>query len=352
MTQPEPESPLARAVKALSAGTDLDEQLTGDAFRQIMRGEGSPALVGALLIGLRVRGERPEQVAGAVRALREAMVRVPVADHTALIDTCGTGGGTIPTFNVSTAAALVAVGAGAVVAKHGNRSYTSRCGSADVLEALGVPITLDAAQATRLLQSVRMAFLFAPSFHPAMRHVGPIRRELGVATMMNIIGPLANPAGVRRQLIGVAAPELPPLLAEVLRRLGTEHALVVHAKAGMDEIAPCGETLAWEIRDGDVREFTIRPAEFGLEFDELALLAGDVPAANAERIERLLADPERDPGGRAVVALNAGAACYLAGLAPDLRAGIELALEALMAGKGAETLEHLRRESAAVRTSG
>jgi anthranilate phosphoribosyltransferase len=345
-------TPLARAVRVLADGGTLDEELTADAFRQVMRGEGSPALVAALLIGLRVRGEGSAEIAGAVRALREAMVTVPVADRRNLVDTCGTGGGTVRTFNVSTAAALVAAGAGALVAKHGNRSFTSRCGSADVLEALGVTIGLDATGAAELLSRARMAFLFAPVFHPAMRHVGPVRRELGVPTIMNIVGPLANPAGVSRQLIGVADADVAPLVAGALGRLGADHALVVHARSGMDEIAPAGETLAWEIRGSDVRSFTIDPTAFGLGFDNLSALAGDEPAANAERIERLLAEPDRDPGGHAVVALNAGAACYLAGLTDRIEEGVALALEALERRAGADILERLRTESAALSTSG
>ena len=344
-------TPLARAVRHVAAGETLDEDLTADAFGQVMRGEASPVLVAALLTGLRVRGEQPQEIAGAVRALRGAMVTVPVVSRELLVDTCGTGGGTIGTFNVSTAAALVTAGAGAVVAKHGNRSFTSKCGSADVLEALGVTFAVDGRGAGHLLATAGIAFLFAPSFHPAMKHVGPVRRELGVPTIMNVVGPLANPAGVTRQLVGVADVRLAPLIAEALVRLGAEHALVVHARVGMDEIAPVGETLAWEVRNRDVRAFTIDPAELGLAVDDLGALAGSDPAANAMRIERLLTEPSGDAAGRATVALNAGAACYVAGLAGSLRSGVELALEALEGGAGAEALGRLRRGSATLSTS-
>lgn len=352
MNRPAPDAALSRAVRAVAAGERLDEALTAEAFGQVMRGEGSATLVAALLIGLRVRGEQPEEVAGAVRALRQAMVRVPTGDRARLVDTCGTGGGRIPTFNVSTAAALVAAGAGATVAKHGNRSYTSRCGSADAFEALGIPITLDAAGAARLLERAGLAFLFAPAFHPAMRFVAPVRKELGVPTIMNVVGPLANPAGVTRQLVGVADHELAPLLATVLARLGAEHALVVHAVVGMDEIAPAGETLVWEVHHGEVGSMRLDPARHGLRFDDLDALAGGEPRENAVRIERLLTDPARDPGGRATVVLNAGAACYVAGLADDLASGIQLARETLDSGRGGEVLERLRRESAALSTAG
>ena len=220
-----------------------------------MQGGATPAQVSALLMGLRVKGETAAEIAGAARALRGAMVRVEV-DLPHLVDTAGTGGGTVTTFNISTGAALVAAGAGATVAKHGNRSYTSRCGSADVFEALGVSIALDAAAAARVLREAGVAFLFAPNFHPAMRHVAPVRKELGVTTLMNLLGPLANPAAARRQVIGVADRERGPLMAQALAALGTDHALVVHGRVGMDEISPVGETDVWEVRESQVKSWT------------------------------------------------------------------------------------------------
>src|SRR5881409_2982064 len=244
-----PTSPLAHAIAALANRQSLSERHTTDVFAAVMRGEATPAQIGALLMGLRVKGETPEEVAGAARALRDSMVRV-VADGPHLVDTCGTGGGTVSTFNISTAAAFVAAGAGASVAKHGNRSFTSKCGSADVLEALGVPITLDAAAAARVLREACLTFLFAPTFHPAMKHAGPVRRELAVPSVLNLLGPLANPAGVRRQVVGVADADRAPLVAGALARLGAEHALVVHGRIGMDEIAPQGITDVWEVRSG------------------------------------------------------------------------------------------------------
>src|SRR3954471_951045 len=229
-------SPLRRALTALANRESLTEAQTAEVFGIVMNGEATPAQVGGLLMGLRSKGETADELAGATRALRDAMVRVEVS-HNHLVDTCGTGGGTVPTFNISTVAAFVAAGAGAVVPKHGNRSYTSRCGSADVLEALGIRIVLDARNAGRVLNEARVVFLFAPSFHPAMKHVGPVRRELGTPTLMNLVGPLANPASVRRQVVGVADPDRAGIVAEALARLDAEHALVVHGRVGMDEIS-------------------------------------------------------------------------------------------------------------------
>ncbi|MGH2670183.1 MAG: anthranilate phosphoribosyltransferase, partial [bacterium] len=325
-----PTAPLTRALQALAQRESLSESLAAEVFGVVMRGEASPAQVGGLLMGLRLKGETGDEVAGAARALRSAMVRVEIeAPH--LVDTAGTGGGALTTFNISTGAALVAAGAGATVAKHGNRSFTSQCGSADVLEALGVSVGLDAPGAVRVLREAGVAFLFAPNFHPAMRHVAAVRKELGVTTVMNLLGPLANPAGVRRQVIGVADGERGPLVALALSRLGTDHALVVHGRVGMDEISPVGDTDVWEVRDGRVAAWTITPGRFGLEVAEGSALRGGTPRENADRLERLLSGGE-DPGGGAAVVLNAGAAIYVAGLAANLDEGIERARVALQSG--------------------
>lgn len=308
-----------------------------------MRGDATPAQVGGLLMALRVKGETADEVAGAARALRAAMVRVEI-DAPHLVDTAGTGGGAVTTFNISTAAALVAAGSGATVAKHGNRSYTSRCGSADVFEALGVSVELDANGATRVLREAGLAFLFAPNFHPAMRHVAPVRKELGVTTLMNLLGPLANPAGVRRQVIGVADAPLGPLVANALCRLGVEHALVVHGRVGMDEISPVGETSVWEVRGGEVAHWTLDPSRYGLAAHDVETLRGAEPAANAARLERLLEDGG-DPDGRAAVLLNGAAAIYAAGLTSSYADGVARAREALESGAAREALERLRRAS-------
>src|SRR5579862_1862120 len=301
-----------------------------------------------LLAALRTKGETVDELVGFATAMRRRAREVESLsnlDGAMLVDTCGTGGGAVGTFNISTAAAFVAAGAGASVAKHGNRSFTSRCGSADVLEALGVSITLDAPNAARVLREACMTFLFAPSFHPAMRHVGPVRKELGVPSVMNLVGPLANPAGVRRQVLGVADRDRAPLMAEALARLGAEHAMVVHARVGMDEIAPHGITDVWEVRDGRVTCWELDAEHYGHAIEDLTALGGSTPKENAERVERLLKGDGGDREGRAAVILNAGAAVYVAGLAPSYARGIERAADALARGGGHKALERLRRAS-------
>ena len=346
---PDTSSPLQEAIASLANRRSLSEHLTTQVFGVVMRGEATPAQVAALLMGLRVKGETADELAGAARALREAMVRVAAAGPH-LVDTCGTGGGAVGTFNVSTAAAFIAAGAGATVAKHGNRSFTSKCGSADVLEALGVTIALDADAAARVLREACMTFLFAPNFHPAMKHVGPVRRELGVPSVMNLLGPLANPGGARRQVVGVGDPERAELMAEALARLGAEHAMVVHGRIGMDEVSPQGVTDVWEVRHGRVTRWEIDPAQYGCAIADAAALAGGTPAENAARVEGLLAGGEHDAAGRAAVMLNAGAAVYVAGLAATYGDGIERAADAVSRGLALRALDRLRRASAS--TSG
>lgn len=346
---PDTPPPLQQAIAALANHRSLSESLAAEVFGVVMRGEASPAQIAALLVGLRVKGETADEVAGAARALREAMVWVH-ADGANLVDTCGTGGGAVPTFNISTGAAFVAAGAGATVAKHGNRSFTSKCGSADVLEALGISIGLDGPAAARVLREARIAFLFAPNFHPAMRHVGPVRRELGIPSVMNLLGPLANPAGARRQVVGVADRERAPLMAQALAQLGAEHAMVVHGRVGMDEISPLGVTDVWEVESGEVRTWELDPGEHGLEIVDGAALRGDEPAANAARLERILSNGGGDEPGLAAVLLNAGAAIYVAGLAPSYAEGIRGAREAVASGAACAALDRLRRASAS--TSG
>ncbi len=306
-----------------------------------MRGEATPALIAGLLLALRARGETAEEVAGAAQALRDAMVPVRLGNGSPLVDTCGTGGGAVGTFNVSTAAAFVTAASGARVAKHGNRSHTSRCGSADVLEALGIDILLPPDQAAAQLDEVGMVFFFAPNYHPAMRHVGPTRKELGVPTIMNLVGPLANPAGVLRQVIGVADVARARLLAEALLRLGAEHALVVHGEVGMDEISPAGRTTVWEVRDAATRCWFLDPGEYGLEWHDVDALAGAEPADNARRIERLLAG-ERDEAARRAVLLNAAAGIYVAGRAASYPDAVKQAEDALASGRAAGVLRRMR----------
>ncbi len=335
---------LQSAIKRLAFGESLTAAEAAAAFGVIMRGEATPAQSGALLMGLRVKGETSEEVAGAASALREAMVRLPAEHPEALVDTCGTGGGAVTTFNISTAAALLAAGTGVRIAKHGNRSFTSRCGSADVLEALGVQIEIPVERMSAILASAGIVFMFAPLMHPAMRHIGPVRREMAIPTVMNIIGPLANPAGAARQVVGVADPDRVALIAAALSALGTRHALVVHGAPGLDEISPLGVTRVVEIREGTSREWRIDPADHGCTTRDPVELAGGGPEDNARIIADVLGGGAT-AGARDAVALNAGAALYVAGIVPDYAAGVRRAREALDAGEGLAALERLRDAS-------
>jgi anthranilate phosphoribosyltransferase len=296
-----------------------------------------------LLVGLRAKGVAPSEVAGGVRALRKAMLPVQVRNRSGLVDTAGTGGGRVTTFNISTAAALVVAGAGVPVAKHGNRSFTSRCGSADVLEALGVRIDLTPESMARVLEEAGIVFMFAPLLHPAMRHVGPVRKALGITTIMNILGPLTNPAGAQRQVVGVADPALLDLIPEALAELGHVHALVVHGEPGLDEVSPAGPTRVAELREGAVRHYRVDPQELGLEAVALEDLAGSEPAANAALIESVLGGA--DGGARSAVVVNAAAALLVAGVVDGWAEGARLAEATLDAGKGRDALERLREAS-------
>ncbi|HWB43644.1 MAG TPA: anthranilate phosphoribosyltransferase [Gemmatimonadales bacterium] len=336
---------LRHAVQQLAEGASLSSESAAAAFAALMRGEATPVEAAALLMGLRTKGETADEVAGAASALRLAMVRVTVDHPERTVDTCGTGGGRVGTLNLSTAAAFVVAGAGVPVAKHGNRSFTSRSGSADVLEALGVNIQLTAERASAVLREAGLVFLFAPGFHPAMRHVAPVRKELGVPTIMNLLGPLVNPASVTRQVVGVADRQRAPLVAEALARLQTTHALVLHAEVGMDEVSPCGPTHAWEVCGGVVTEWAIDPWRHGLECEDLDDLAGGEPAENARRIERLLAGGDGAPAIRCAVLLNAAAGLYVSGRGWTFEESVQRAKHALDHGAGGEALERLRRAS-------
>ncbi len=339
MTQ---EDPLRSAIRQLTDGASLTSDGAAAAFEVVMRGEATPVQIAGLLVALRVKGETAEEVAGAALALRRAMVPLRASEGDGLVDTCGTGGGRVGTLNISTAAAFVVVGAGVPVAKHGNRSFTSRSGSADVLEALGIEIALAPERAAAVLQAAGIVFLFAPAYHPAMRHVGPVRKELAVPTIMNLLGPLANPAGVRRQVVGVSDAQRAPLVAGALARLGATHALVLHAEVGMDEVSPCGRTRVWEVRDGGIGEWEIDPAEYGLGSDDLPGLAGGSPEENAANIERLLGG-DGVPTVRCAVLLNAAAALYVSGRGWSLGEAVARAIESLESGEARKALERLRR---------
>ena len=334
-------TPLGNAIRQLAAGEPLETELVTGAFDAVMTGEGTPAQIAALLMGLRVKGETPTEVAGAARALRNAMVALPARDPDGLVDTCGTGGGAVTTFNISTAAALLAAGAVVRIAKHGNRSFTSQCGSADVLEALGVAIDVPVPTMAQALEDAGIVFMFAPLMHPAMRYVGPVRRELAIPTVMNIIGPLANPARAGRQVVGVSDARRVPLIAGALRELGSVHTMVVHGAPGLDEISPLGPTHVVEIVNGETREWDIDPARFGLTATP-DQLAGGRPDDNARIVLAALAG-EANPGATAAVVLNAAAAIYVSGLADSYADAIEKAREALRARRGLDALDRLRR---------
>ncbi len=335
-------APLLQAIRALALHEPLDAAAVAAAFHVLMRGEATPAQAAALLMGLRVRGETAADVAGAAVAMRTAMRRITVPEPERVVDTCGTGGGALGTFNISTAAAILAAGAGVRVAKHGNRSFTSACGSADVLEALGIVIELPVEVLPAILDEAGIVFMYAPAMHPAMRHVGPVRRELAIPTVMNIVGPLANPAGAGRQVVGVADRGRLSLLAGALQELGSVHALVVHGAPGLDEISPLGVTDVREVRDGSVNEWTIDPADFGLAISDPRELAGAQPAENAARVEEVLGGGG-PRGARNAVILNAAGALYVAGSVPSFGTAIETVTAALDAGRGAAALEALRR---------
>ncbi|HWV56142.1 MAG TPA: anthranilate phosphoribosyltransferase [Longimicrobiales bacterium] len=327
--------------KAVAGGTLTIEEAEA-AFAEIMTGSVPPVQIAALLVALRTRGEVAAEIAGGVRAMRQAMLPVRAPADTAIVDTCGTGGGTFTTFNISTAAALVAAGAGVTVTKHGNRSFTSRCGSADVLEALGIPIELSPDGMARVLERAGIVFMFAPLLHPAMRHVGPVRRELGVPTIMNLLGPLTNPAGARRQLVGVSSPHLVPLVGDALAALGHEHALVVHGNPGMDEMSPIGRTEGVEVRAGEVTAFRLDPrTDLGWPEFEREDLAGGDAIHNARIIEDVLAG-RGTPGAHAAVVLNAAGAIYLAGLAPSIGEAVATAERSVSSGAAADALSRLR----------
>ncbi len=308
------------------------------AMSEIMEGRTTSPLIAAFLTALRMKGETEDEIAGFVTVMRAHAVHVAGPEGAVLVDTCGTGGDGRFTFNISTAAACVAAGAGATVAKHGNRAVSGRCGSADVLEALGVNIQLGPEDVARTLAELRLGFMFALNYHPAMRYVGPVRRELGVRTVFNLLGPLTNPAGAEAQVLGVADPRSALTIARALARLGTRHALVVHGDGGLDEIALSGPTICYEIRDGqEPRRFTVTPEEFQLRSAPVSAIRGGPPDESAALIRQVLAGtpgPHRD-----VTLLNAGAALYVGGQAAGLAEGVALAAQSIDSGAAARALD-------------
>ncbi len=333
-----------QALDRLLERQDLSREEMETLFGRLMDGEVQDPMKAALLIALRMKGESPGEIAGAASAMRRRVVPIPHGRER-VVDTCGTGGDRRGTFNISTAAAFVAAAAGVPVAKHGNRSVSSRSGSADVLAALGVDIEVSPATAGRALDEIGIAFLFAPRLHPAMREVMPVRRSLAVRTVFNVLGPLTNPAGARRQVLGVYAEGLVEPIARVLAQLGSEHAVVVHGADGLDEITTTGATLLGEVREGAVALRTVEPEELGIDRAALADLAGGAPEENAEAMLRVLRG-ERGGGTAAladITAVNAGAALWVGGVEESLEAGVARARDLLAAGAALEKLEQLER---------
>jgi anthranilate phosphoribosyltransferase len=327
------------ALSAVVDGRTLTLDEARDAMGSVMDGEATPALLAALLVALRMRGETVDELAGFASAMRERVLRVDAPEGA--VDTCGTGGDGSGTFNISTTAALVVAAAGIPVAKHGNRAVTSQSGSADVLDALGVRIDHDAASAGAALRDVSFAFLFAPGFHPAMQHAGPTRREIGVRTAFNLLGPLTNPAGARRQVVGVADPAAAPRLAAVLGRLGVDRAFVVGGQ-GIDELPLDGTGVIHDITPDGIAVRPVDAVALGLAKASNAKLVGGTPMENARIVEAVL---RGEPGARRdVVLLNAAAAFVVAGAAPNLEAGIDRAALTIDAGLASELLERLRAE--------
>jgi anthranilate phosphoribosyltransferase len=323
------------AIATLLEKRNLDEAHAAACMEELMSGTATDAQIGAFLIALRMKGETVDEITGMARVMRDKCARVDVAGP--LLDTCGTGGDASGTFNVSTCAAFVAAGAGARVAKHGNRAMSSKCGSADVLEALGAKIDLTPEQVARCIDTTGVGFMFAQAFHPAMKHVGPARREIGVRTVFNLLGPMTNPANASRRLLGVASRELLDVIPAVFQRLGVERALVVHGDDGLDEVSITGPTTIAELADGKTRTFRITPADCGLPVHDASTVRGSSPEENAAAVRAVLGGaqgPLRD-----FTLINAGAALIAWGAAPDVAAGVKLAATSIDSGAASKKLD-------------
>ncbi|MHB1256564.1 MAG: anthranilate phosphoribosyltransferase [Dethiobacteraceae bacterium] len=323
----------------ICAKISLTEEEARAAMAAIMDGEATPAQVAAFLVALKMKGETVAEVYGCATAMRERAEKVE-STRKGLTDTCGTGGDGLGTFNISTAAALVAAGAGLNLAKHGNRAVSSKCGSADVLEALGIKLELTTLEMGKCINELGIAFLYAPVLHKSMKHAAAPRREVGVRSVFNLLGPLTNPAGVKRQVLGVSAPELVVLLADVLLLLGVEHALVVHGQDGSDELTLAGVTQVCEVRGGSMVRYNLAPQEVGLQQASADALSGGSPSENAKLILAILQGkkgPQQD-----VVLLNAGAALYVGGMAENIKEGVVLAQHAISTGAALEKLTALQ----------
>jgi len=330
---------IQQTIQQLQAGQLISGKQTEKVFSQVMKGEATPAQIGALLMGLTIRGETAEIVAGAAQAMRAAATRI-CPNATGLLDTCGTGGDGSSTFNISTAVSIAVASCGQPVAKHGNRAMSSKSGAADVLEALGVKLELTPEQVAACIDEVGIGFLFAPNLHPAMRHAGPVRKELGIRTLFNILGPLTNPAGAEYQLLGVYAENKLELVADALKRLGVKRALVVHGRDGLDEITTTNITDAFLIEEGcDIEPFEIDPSAFGMPFATPEALKGGDAAFNAEIIKHIFAG--QTGAARDIVLLNAGAALWVSERADSIGDGIAMVAEAIDSGRAQQTLSSL-----------
>jgi len=333
---------IAEAIAKVVGHRDLTAKEAGAVMREILEGGATPAQIGSFLTAMRMKGETVPEIAGCVQAMREASVAIAPRVASPLVDTCGTGGDRAGTFNISTAAAFVAAGAGVPVVKHGNRGVSSGCGSADVLAALGIDLALPPARAQAVLEEIGIVFLYAPTYHPALRRAAGPRGEIGIRTIFNLLGPLANPAGAQAQIVGVYAPELVTTVAGVLRDLGVERAMAVHG-GGLDEISTTGPTTVAELRDGTVRTFDIRCEDFGFRPASLHDLRGGDAAVNAAILREVLAGA---PGpARDIVLLNAGAAIYLGGKSRTLIDGVSAAERSIDSGRAFGKLESLVQAS-------
>jgi anthranilate phosphoribosyltransferase len=332
-----------QALEQVLTGQDLSHADMLSLMQQVMSGELTPAQIAGLVIALRIKGESVDEITAAATVMRQLSTKVDIADKTHLIDTCGTGGDGIQTFNVSTVSAFVAAAAGAKVAKHGGRSISSTCGSADVLEALGVNVNLTPEKVANCVAEIGIGFMFAPNHHSAMKHAAPVRRELGVRTIFNLLGPLTNPANAKRQVMGVFSKDLTLKLAKVLQNLGSEHVLVVHGADGMDEISFTGDTFVAELKDGKISEYTLNPAQFGLKTHALKA----IQVQNAGESKAMILDVLNGKQGAArdIVLLNAGAAIYTAGLQANIHAGCEHAAKVIDNGAAKQKLDELLRLS-------
>ncbi len=329
-----------QALTALIGGRDLTKDEMLDIMHQIMTGQLAPVQIAGILIALRAKGETVTEIAAAAQVMRELATRVPLAADEHLVDTCGTGGDGAHTFNISTASAIVAAAAGVKVAKHGGRSVSSTCGSADVLEALGVNVNLTPEQMAQCVNEVGVGFMFAPNYHSAMKHAAPVRRELGVRTLFNLLGPMTNPAGAKNQVMGVFARDLVGKLARVLKELGSRHVLVVHAADGLDEISLGGDTYVAELREGEVSEYTLNPQQFGLDICSSERLAVHNIDEATVMIQSVF--DNRDGPAKDIVCLNAGAAIYVGAGADTLADGIAKARGAIESGAAKAKLEALK----------